>query len=84
MDILLLERLVPEAMAWLESRHGVEYRPELASDVSALRKMVYKAEAVVLPRKVVVTRPDDTVPLWSWLAHRLDPRIWWRLLRQLP
>jgi phosphoglycerate dehydrogenase-like enzyme len=55
-DILLLERLVPEALAWLESRHGVEYRPELASDVSALRKMVYKAEAVVLPRKVVVTR----------------------------
>ena len=33
-------------------------------------------------RKVVVTRPDDTAPLWSWLAHRLDPRIWWRLLRQ--
>lgn len=56
MDILLLERLVPEALAWLESRHGVEYRPELASDVPALRKMVYKAEAVVLPRKVVVTR----------------------------
>ncbi|MCJ0764408.1 NAD(P)-dependent oxidoreductase [Variovorax terrae] len=56
MDILLLEALVPEAMAWLESRHSVEYRPELADDASALRKAVYKAEAVVLPRKVVLTR----------------------------
>ena len=36
MDILLLERLVPEALAWLESRHSVETRPELAGDPSAL------------------------------------------------
>ncbi len=56
MDILLLERLVPEAMAWLESRHSIEYRPDLAADPAALRRAVYKAEAVVLPRKVPVTR----------------------------
>lgn len=56
MDILLLEPLVPEAQAWLESRHSVEYRPELAEDPSALRKAVYRAQAVVLPRKVVLTR----------------------------
>lgn len=56
MDILLLETLVPEAQAWLESRHNVSYRPELADDPVALRKSAYKAEAVVLPRKVVVTR----------------------------
>ena len=56
MDILLLERLVPEALAWLESRHSVECRPELAADPSAVRKAIYKAQAVVLPRKVVVTR----------------------------
>jgi phosphoglycerate dehydrogenase-like enzyme len=55
-DILLLERLVPEALSWLESRHSVEYRPELAADPAALRKAVYKAQAVVLPRKVPVTR----------------------------
>ena len=30
-DILLLERLVPEALAWLEARHSVECRPELAA-----------------------------------------------------
>jgi len=55
-DILLLERLVPEALTWLESRHAVEFRPELAADPTALRKALYKAEAVVVPRKVVVTR----------------------------
>ena len=55
-DILLLERLVPEALSWLESRHSVEVRPELAADPSAVRKAIYKARAVVLPRKVVVTR----------------------------
>jgi len=49
-DILLLERLVPEALAWLEARHSVESRPELAADPSALRKAVYNAHAVVLPR----------------------------------
>ncbi|MBC7602485.1 MAG: hydroxyacid dehydrogenase, partial [Ramlibacter sp.] len=56
MDILLLERLVPEALEWLEARHSVESRPELALDPSALRKAAYNAQAMVLPRKVVVTR----------------------------
>jgi len=56
LSILLVERLIPEALNWLRERHGVESRPELAADASALRKAVYKAEAVVLPRKVVVTR----------------------------
>lgn len=56
MDILLVERLVPEALNWLQERHGVEMRGDLAADPSALRKAVYKAQAVVLPRKVVVTQ----------------------------
>ena len=56
MDILLLERLVPEALAWLEARHAVHFRPDLAADPSALRKSVYKTEALLLPRKVQVTR----------------------------
>ena len=56
MDILLVERLIPEAQAWLESRHSVENRPDLAADPSALRKSIYKAQAIVLPRKVVVTK----------------------------
>lgn len=70
MEILLLERLVPEALAWLEARHSVEVRPELAADPSALRKAAYKAQALVLPRKVVVTREFlDFAPLLKAIAR---------------
>ena len=56
MDILLLDALVPEAMAWLRVRHSVDYRPELADDLVALRKAAYKTRGVVFPRHTVVTR----------------------------
>ncbi|MGZ5180156.1 MAG: NAD(P)-dependent oxidoreductase [Ramlibacter sp.] len=56
MDILLVDRLVPEAQVWLKERHSVDVRPELADDPSALRKAIYKTRAVVLHRKAVVTR----------------------------
>jgi phosphoglycerate dehydrogenase-like enzyme len=69
-DILLLERLVPEALAWLEARHSVENRPELAADPSALRKAAYNAQAMVLPRKVVVTRDFlDFAPVLKAIAR---------------
>ena len=70
MDILLLEQLVPEALAWLEARHSVAFRPELASDPGALRKALYKAHAVLLPRKVVLTRELlDFAPLLRAMAR---------------
>ena len=56
MDILLLDALVPEAMAWLETRHSVHYLPELADDPVALRKACYKTKGIVFPRQSVVTR----------------------------
>lgn len=56
MTILLIERVAPEAVAWLAARHRVELRPELAAAEGDLRLALYKAEAVVLPRKAVVTR----------------------------
>lgn len=56
MEILLLERLVPEAHAWLEARHRVAYRPELAADPAELRKHLYNVQTAVLPRKLAVTR----------------------------
>jgi D-3-phosphoglycerate dehydrogenase len=69
-DILLLERLVPEALAWLEARHSVDCRPELAADPRALRKAVYNAQAIVLPRKVVITREFlDFAPLLKTIAR---------------
>jgi phosphoglycerate dehydrogenase-like enzyme len=70
LDILLLERLVPEALAWLEERHSVDSRPDLATDPSALRKAAYNAQAMVLPRKVVVTREFlDFAPLCKAIAR---------------
>ncbi|MBK8071568.1 MAG: hydroxyacid dehydrogenase [Ramlibacter sp.] len=56
MDILLLDAMVPEAVAWLESRHQVATRPELAEDSRALRSAMYKVRGVVLPRKLVITQ----------------------------
>jgi D-3-phosphoglycerate dehydrogenase len=69
-EILLLERLVPEAQAWLEARHQVAYRPELARDLVALRKELYNVQAVVLPRKAVVTREFlDFAPVLRAIAR---------------
>jgi D-3-phosphoglycerate dehydrogenase len=56
LEILLLEQLAPEAQAWLQERHRVEFRPELADDAAALRRQLYNVQAVVLPRSTVVTR----------------------------
>jgi D-3-phosphoglycerate dehydrogenase len=70
LEILLLERLVPEAHAWLEARHQVVYRPELAADPAALRKQLYNVQALVLPRKIVVTREFlDFAPVLRVLAR---------------
>lgn len=70
MDILLLDSLLPEAHAWLEERHRVATRLDLADDPSAMRKAIYKASAVVLPRKVAVTRELlDFAPLLKAVAR---------------
>ena len=55
MEVLLLDPLVPEALAWLQERHEVSFRPELADDLSELRKNTYRSRAIVLPPHVVVT-----------------------------
>jgi phosphoglycerate dehydrogenase-like enzyme len=70
LDILLLERLVPEAHAWLEERHPVVSRLDLANDSSGVRKAIYKAAAVVFPRKLPVTRELlDFAPLLKAVAR---------------
>lgn len=62
---------MPEAEAWLEARHSIAYRPELASaDVATLRKAIYKTRSMVLPRKFVVTREFlDFAPLLKAVAR---------------
>lgn len=70
MEILLLERLVPEAQSWLEARHQVVYRPELARDLAALRKQLYNVQSLVLPRKLAVTREFlDFAPVLRAIAR---------------
>ncbi len=71
MDILLLEKLAPEAQAWLQARHAVEVRLDLAGgDAAALRKAIYKTHAVLLPRKAQVTREFlDFAPLLKVVAR---------------
>jgi phosphoglycerate dehydrogenase-like enzyme len=56
LEILLLDQLAPEAVSWLETRHSVAFRPELALDLVALRKEAYKTRAIVFPRRTVVRR----------------------------
>lgn len=64
MEILLLDALVPEAMKWLEERHTIEYRPEMADDLMALRKLAYKTRGIVFPRQTIVNREFlDFLPL---------------------
>ena len=56
MEILLLEPLAPEAVSWLQTRHSVAFRPDLALDLVTLRKEAYKTRAIVFPRHTRVTR----------------------------
>jgi phosphoglycerate dehydrogenase-like enzyme len=53
-DILLLESLIPEAMAWLEARHSLQYRPQLVNDERALRHSTSRVRAIVVPNQVVI------------------------------
>jgi phosphoglycerate dehydrogenase-like enzyme len=55
-DILLLESLIPEAMAWLEARHSLAYRPALARDERALRHSTDHVRAVVVPNHVLINQ----------------------------
>lgn len=49
MDILLLDDLASDARAWLASRHRIDCRPELLQDPTALRRHLYKIDALVAP-----------------------------------
>lgn len=56
MDILLLDTLVPEAVAWLSERHSVQYRPELAHNAMAFCLAAAPAKAIVVARHQIITR----------------------------
>ncbi|MBL8389719.1 MAG: hydroxyacid dehydrogenase [Hydrogenophaga sp.] len=70
MEVLLLDPLVPEALSWLQERHDVTFRPDLADDPAALRRQVYKTRALVLPPHVIVSREFlDFAPLMRVVAR---------------
>ena len=70
MEVLLLDPLIPEALNWLQERHDVTFRPDLADDPIELRKQVYKTRALVLPPHVVVSREFlDFAPLMRVIAR---------------
>jgi phosphoglycerate dehydrogenase-like enzyme len=57
-------------MAWLETRHSVEYRPELADDLISLRQAGYKTKGIVFPRLTIVTREFlDFLPMLKAVAR---------------
>ena len=56
MEVLLIDPLVPEALAWLQERHEVSFRPEWGDDPIELRKNTYKTRALVLPPHVIVSQ----------------------------
>jgi hypothetical protein len=73
MTILLLDRLAPEAQSWLESRYALAYRPELATDAAGLRAALGRVQALLLTRKVVVTR-EFSEPRAPFARHH--PPAW--------
>jgi len=55
MEVLLVDPLVPEALAWLQERHVITYLPELGDDPQALRKAIAPCRGLVLPPHVLVS-----------------------------
>jgi hypothetical protein len=69
MEVLLVDPLVPEALAWLQERHDVTLLPTWPT-IPALRRQVYKTRALVLPPHVVVSREFlDFAPLLKVVAR---------------
>jgi len=56
MDVLLVDPMVPEALAWLQERHDVSFRPEWGDDVAELLRHMHGTRAVLLPPQVIVSQ----------------------------
>ncbi|RZT95355.1 NAD(P)-dependent oxidoreductase [Rivibacter subsaxonicus] len=54
MDLLIAEPIEAPVLQWLESRHRVQYAPELAHDARALRQSLFNVRAALLPSTVRV------------------------------
>lgn len=56
MEVLLVEPLVSEALAWLQEHYDVSYQPALADDPAALRGATSRTRALVVPPHIIVSR----------------------------
>ena len=73
MEILLLEDLAPDARQWLAARHALDYRPELADDLPALRQQLRPVRALVVPPRLMVNaRLLDAAPELAAIARIHD------------
>jgi D-3-phosphoglycerate dehydrogenase / 2-oxoglutarate reductase len=54
MDVLIVEPLDSDVLAWLGARHGVQYAPELANDPHGFRAALGRVRSVVIPPSVAL------------------------------
>lgn len=54
MDLLIVEPLEDEVVAWLEARFATRYAPELARDPRGFRQALYNVCAVIVPPSVTI------------------------------
>ena len=54
MDVLIVEPLDADVLAWLAARHAVQIAPELAQDPPAFRRALARCAAVVIPPQVAL------------------------------
>jgi D-3-phosphoglycerate dehydrogenase / 2-oxoglutarate reductase len=54
MDLLIVEPLEAEVMAWLAARYALRTAPELADDPRAFRQALYNARAIIVPPTVTL------------------------------
>lgn len=52
----MVEPVVPEALAWLQERYSVGFRPDLADDPRALRTAMGSTRALVVPPHIIVSK----------------------------
>jgi D-3-phosphoglycerate dehydrogenase / 2-oxoglutarate reductase len=64
MDLLVVDTLEPDVMAWLGERHRVRLAPELAFEPREFRRALYNVRAAIVPGSVTIdTETLDFAPV---------------------
>lgn len=71
MDVLIVEPLDAQVLAWLQARHSVRYAPELARSPLAFRQALVPVRAMIIPPSVSL----DAVALQRAPVLRLVGRL---------